>query len=125
MDPITLIVAALTAGAVSGVTDAASSAVKDAYTGLRDLVKKRLGGEDSAGEIVLKHHEASPETWKAPLAEILKEKKVDNDPDLLRAAQELMSLLDSEGTASNKYKVDLRGAKGVQVGDFNSQTNKW
>ena len=42
MDPITLIVTALAAGAALGVKDAASSAVKDAYAGLKALVSKRL-----------------------------------------------------------------------------------
>ena len=40
MDPITLIVTALAAGAATGITDATSSAVKDAYTGLKALVSK-------------------------------------------------------------------------------------
>ena len=43
MDPITLIVTALAAGAALGITDTASSAIKDAYAGLKALVKKRLG----------------------------------------------------------------------------------
>src|ERR1035441_7866321 len=38
MDPITLIVTALAAGAASGVSDTASSAVTDAYANLRALV---------------------------------------------------------------------------------------
>ena len=44
MDPITLIVTALAAGAALGVTDTASQTVKDAYAGLKALVRKRLGG---------------------------------------------------------------------------------
>jgi hypothetical protein len=52
MDPITLIVTALAAGAALGVKDAASSAVKDAYAGLKALVGKRLAGRPDA-EVVL------------------------------------------------------------------------
>src|ERR1700722_6846176 len=42
MDPVTLIVAALVAGAAAGLKDTASSAIKDAYNGLRGLVLRRL-----------------------------------------------------------------------------------
>ena len=52
MDPITLIVTALAAGAALGVQDTASAMVKDAYAGLKALVKKtawrRAGRRDGA-----------------------------------------------------------------------------
>ena len=44
MDPVTLIVTALAAGAVFGLKDTASAAVKDAYAGLKALVKRRFVG---------------------------------------------------------------------------------
>ena len=50
MDPISLIVAALAAGASAAVKDTAGQAVKDAYSGLKALVKRKLGVEpDGAG----------------------------------------------------------------------------
>lgn len=48
MDPISLIVGALASGAASGLTDSATAAVKDAYAGLRDLVRRRLAGRSAA-----------------------------------------------------------------------------
>ncbi len=42
MDPVTLIVTALAAGAASALQDGASAAVKDAYARLKALVKKRF-----------------------------------------------------------------------------------
>jgi hypothetical protein len=42
MDPVTLIEVALTAGAAAGVKDTASSAVRDAYEGLKAKVKGLL-----------------------------------------------------------------------------------
>ena len=51
MDPITLIVTALAAGAALGLKDTASSAIKDAYQGLKTLVKKRLASQ-ADGELV-------------------------------------------------------------------------
>ena len=66
MDPITLIVTALAAGATLGVTETVSSAVNDAYASLRALVRKRFAGGPTA-ELVLARHETAPETWQAPL----------------------------------------------------------
>jgi hypothetical protein len=120
MDPITLIVTALAAGATSGVAEAASSAVKDAYATLRALVRKRFAGHPKA-ELVLTEHDTAPGTWQAPLAAELAEVGAERDIDLVAAAQALMSLLDKAGARAGKYTVDVRGAYGVQVGDHNRQ----
>ena len=63
MDPITLIVTALAAGAAVGITDTASSAIEDAYAGLKALVSKRLGRRPDA-ELVLARHAEAPKTWE-------------------------------------------------------------
>lgn len=122
MDPVTLIVTALAAGAALGVTDTASSAVKDAYAGLKALVTKRLGGRPEA-ELGLTKHELAPETWQAQLRAQLDGSGADRDLDLIAAARALMSLLDEAGARVGKYTVDVRGAQGVQIGDFNRQDN--
>jgi hypothetical protein len=122
MDPITLIVTALAAGAVSGITESASSAVKDAYASLKALARKRLADRPDA-ELVLARHEQAPETWQAPLAAVLGEADADRDTDLVAAAQALLRLVDTAGARAGKYTVDVRGAQGVQVGDRNRQDN--
>ena len=119
LDPITLIVTALAAGAALGVTDTASTAVKDAYAGLKALVRKRFVGRPDA-ELVLTKHEKAPDTWQAPLRA---EAGADRDRDLVAAAEALMSLVDRPGTRAGKYTVDARGAQGVQIGDRNRQDN--
>lgn len=122
MDPITLIVTALTAGAALGVSDTASSAVRDAYAGLKVLVQKRLGGRADA-ELVLANHEQAGEKWRPLLVAELTQAGVDRDAELLAAAQALLGLVDASGTQTGKYAVDVRGAHGVQVGDGNRQDN--
>jgi hypothetical protein len=122
MDPITLIVTALAAGAALGVTDTASAMVKDAYAGLKALAKKRLGGGHGA-ELVLAKHERAPETWQAPLMAELAETGADHDRDLIAAAQALLDLIGDAAGGAGKYTVDVRGAKGVQIGDHNRQDN--
>jgi hypothetical protein len=122
MDPVTLIVTALAAGAASALQDGASSAVKDAYARVKALVKKRFAGRPGR-ELVLARHEAAPQTWEAPLAAELSAADADSDADLVAAAQALMSLVDEAGSRSGKYVVAVRDSQGVQVGDHNTQTN--
>ena len=122
MDPVTLIVMALAAGAAAGVKDTASTAVKDAYNGLKALVKKRFAGHPDA-EMVLTKYETAPDTWQAPLTAELKQAAAGQDADLVTAAQALMNLVDKAGTRAGKYAVDVRGAQGVQVGDQYYQRN--
>jgi hypothetical protein len=121
MDPITLIVTALAAGAALGVQDTASAMVKDAYASLKALVRRRLGGDPGA-ELVLSRHEKAPETWQAPLMAELARAGADGDGDLVAAAKVLLDLVGEAGGAG-KYTVDVRGAQGVQVGDRNRQDN--
>ena len=121
MDPITLIVTALTAGAALGVRDTASAMVKDAYASLRALVRRRLGGDPGA-ELVLARHEQAPETWQVPLMAELARTRADEDGDLIAAAKALLDLVSEIGGAG-KHTVDARGAQGVQIGDHNRQDN--
>ena len=122
MDPITLIVTALAAGAALGTQDTVSAMVKDAYAGLKALVKKRLGGGPAA-ELVLARHEQAPETWQAPLMAELAEAGADGDRDLIAAAQALLDLVAGAEGRTAKYTVDAGGALGVQIGDHNRQDN--
>jgi hypothetical protein len=122
MDPITLVVTALAAGVALGVKDTASAAVKDAYAGLKVLVRNRLRGRQDA-ELVLARYEQAPETWQAPLMAELAEARADRDRDLIVAAQALLDLVGETGGRAGKYTVDARGAAGVQIGDLNSQDN--
>ncbi len=122
LDPITLIVTALGAGAALGVTNAASSAVVDAYASLKALVRRRFAGRPDA-QLVLAKHDKAPETWQAPLMAELAGAAADHDPDLVAAAYTLMNLVDGAGARAGKYTVDVRGAQGVQTGDHNRQDN--
>jgi hypothetical protein len=122
MDPVTLIVTALGAGAGSALQDGASEAVKDAYARLKALVKKRFADRPKA-ELVLAQHESAPQTWEMPLAAELSAAGADGDTDLVVVAQALMSLVDEAGSRSGKYVVTVRDSQGVQVGDRNTQTN--
>jgi hypothetical protein len=122
MDPVTLIVTALAAGAASALQDGTSAAAKDAYARLKALVTRRFAGRAKA-ELVLAEHQATPQTWEKPLAAELSAAGAESDADLVAAAQALMSLVDEAGTRAGKYGVTVRDSQGVQVGDHNTQTN--
>jgi RIP homotypic interaction motif len=122
MDPISLVVTALAAGAAAALQDGAKSAIKAGYARLRELAKKRFKNP-ADGEFLLQKHEAAPDTWQDPLAAELAEAGAGNDGDLLAAAQELMKLLDTAGSQAGKYVVSVQDSHGIQVGDHNTQTN--
>ncbi|MFI5749885.1 hypothetical protein ACIBBE_29045 [Streptomyces sp. NPDC051644] len=131
MTGVELVVAALAAGASAGLTDTASSAVRDTYTGLREAVRRRLfaRGEDSAQVLeacdaqVLEASEDEPGVWQARLGELLSASGADEDPEILAAARSLLRELGVSGRHDPTHVVDAREAQGVQVGDHNTQTN--
>jgi hypothetical protein len=106
MDPVTLILTALAAGAGLGLKDAASSAVPDAYAGLKGLVRRKLAGRPD-GELVLGRHEQDPQVWEKPLAAELTAAGAGDDPGLVSAAQALLQLVDGAGAAAGKYHVSV------------------
>lgn len=122
MDPVTLIVTALAAGATLGLTDTMSAAVKDAYGALKALVKRRLVGRPD-GKLALDRHEQAPQTWQRPLEAELTAAGAGGDAELVAAAKALMELADAAGSRAGKYTVDVRGSQGVQIGDHNTQDN--
>jgi hypothetical protein len=124
MDPVTLIVTALAAGAASALQDDAKGTVKAALARLRALAKKRLAGRPG-GEVVLAQHELTPAVYERPLEHELVEAGAGADTELIGAAQELMKLLDEHGTAAGKYAVNIQNSAGVQVGDHNTQHNSF
>ena len=122
MDPASLIEIALASGASAGLKATASSAVTDAYEGLKAKVKSLFAGHQRA-QLVLAEHEVSPETWKAPLISELSAAGVEDD--LVAAAQTLMRLIDAASSRGRKYVVDVQNSHNVQIGDGNTQHNTY
>jgi hypothetical protein len=122
MEPISLILAALLAGVAKGAGQSAANAVQDAYRGLRDALKRRLAGKPAAQD-ALERYTNDPEAWKGNLEVHLKQAGADQDRAVLDAASSVMRLSDPAGASAGKYNVNLAGARGVQVGEGNTQTN--
>ncbi|MFF2188517.1 hypothetical protein [Streptomyces sp. NPDC058155] len=123
MEPVVLITSALAAGAGAAAQDVASAAALDAYSSLRDSVRRLFTGRRDAEE-ALEQHESDPETWQDALAAALTDAGAAEDDHALAAARDLFQLLGRDpDAASERPMVDLRNAKGVMVGDRNVQNN--
>jgi hypothetical protein len=122
VDPVTLIVTALTAGLASAMQDGTSVAVKGAYMRLRDAVRHRLAGRPD-GELALARHETNPRVWEGPLRTELVQAGAEDDAGLATVARALMELVDADGARAGKYAVSVSASQGVQLGDHGTQTN--
>jgi hypothetical protein len=92
MDPITIaILAAVSAGAIAGVTKAGEQIIVDAYGKLKELLEKKFGAKSKVVKAV-KDLEANPksEARKAVMKEEVIAAKADQDKELLQAAQALL-----------------------------------
>ena len=116
MDPVTLIISALSAGAVAALQDTASTAIKDSYQGLVTLIKKKFN-KDPKAIAILDGHAEDPETWQKPLEKSIHETGVDVDEKILLMAQKMLELVQSQ-SSSPKYDVSIQGdVQGYVQGD--------
>ncbi len=118
MDPITTaVVAALSAGVISGLTDAGKKVIGDAYDGLKALLKKKFGSQSEVVQSV-ENLEAKPESpsRQGMLKEEVQAVKADQDPDLLQAAQTLL----------DQIKVQPGGEQHIQnaIGSYIAQADR-
>ena len=116
MDPITLIVTAVIAGAAAAAQETVGTAIKDAYSGLKTLIQKRFEGKPAA-QTALAESEKKPEVWKAPLADALQETAADKDEALLKAAQRLLELVRPDESKAGKFNISIGSATGTVIGD--------
>jgi hypothetical protein len=92
MEPVsTAIVAALAAGALQGVGEAAANAVADGYQALKSALQRRFGSESSVVKAV-EELEARPESKgrQEVVREEVEVSGANTDPDLVQAAKRLL-----------------------------------
>jgi ABC-type glycerol-3-phosphate transport system substrate-binding protein len=113
IEPISLILAALAAGAAAAAKDTAATAD---YEGLKALIKKKFAEQGKAdSSTILDKYEQKPEKTKALLEDELEEaglKELKEDDEIIKAAQEVMKKEEPEGTKEGKYNINISG--GVQ-----------
>lgn len=119
MEPTSLIIAALVAGA----TKAAGDIAPDVYNGLKTLIMRKFAG-DSTAEMVLEEHKKDPETFDVPLKKKLADTGANKDNEIIEKAQELLKQLEPKESASGKCNIVFQDkVQGMQIGDGNTQTN--
>ncbi|NEO33764.1 MAG: hypothetical protein F6K36_25755 [Symploca sp. SIO3C6] len=122
MDPITTaIVAAL-------ASDLTKTAIKHSYNALKSAFKEKFGSDSDLVEAV-NGLEKKPDSEgrKVTLQEEVENAKVNDDPDILQLAQELLKQVKSEEpVAGIKFKTEFQAeVKAAQIGDYNKQQNKF
>ena len=121
MDPVTLILSALVAGASAAAKETASQAAKDAYSGFKELLARKLRHRPDAAAI-LQEPEKAPEEWRTQVEKELTESGVANDKELIRAARAVMAMADPNGVQIGKYNVIIKGSKGIVTGHHQTIT---
>jgi len=113
MDPVTLILAALVAGA----TKVAGDLLPDAYQGLKGLILRKFAGNAKA-EQTLADHEEDPNTFEKPMAKQLEETGAAADPDIIAAAEGVLEAAKAAGIVQvGKYNVNVTGGNVGAIGD--------
>ena len=120
MDPITAaIIAALTAGALSGLTQTGTTAITDAYQGIKELLVQKFGGRSHVVQ-ALDHLEAKPESTsrQSGLAEEIIAVQAEQDGEVLAAATHLMTLLQPQQAGLGKFTIQNNApVQGQIIGD--------
>lgn len=109
MDPtISMLLAALAAGATAAAKDTASAVVKDGYAGLKALLKRKFVAKPMALAAVDAH--ASDTAVAEPvLRAAMAEAAVGSDAALIEAAKQLLAQADPEGRVAARYSVNITG----------------
>ena len=127
MEPITLILAALMAGASAGALDALKRCERERSSRLREAARpdQEAGRRPTAWRTGPGGVRAAPQKWEPLLTDELTQAGAAEDADLVAAAKALMELVDQAGAKSGKYNVTIKDSEGIQVGDGNFQVNKF
>jgi hypothetical protein len=122
MDPLTLILTALTAGASASIQDTASQAIKDSYSGLKALILRKFSDQPKT-QTVLDEYEEDPDTYEKPLRKALSTSHLDQDEELITAAHQMMTLVQPQQASMGKYNIQNTGTvQGQIVGDNSNVT---
>ncbi|MGZ4971318.1 MAG: hypothetical protein ACXWDN_01050 [Limisphaerales bacterium] len=120
MDPITVIVTALIAGATAALKPTAEQAVKDAYAGFKRLIIDRYGHKGDVNQAVAQL-ESKPDSVgrKATLQEELATTEADKDQEVVDRAVALLKEAENQSpgiTGGLVGQINAAGGKIIVVG---------
>jgi hypothetical protein len=118
MDPITIVVTAVAAGAVAATKDVAAQVVKDGYSALKALIVRKFGPKgDVAGAVEMVEKKPDSEARQAVLREELEIAEATQDVEVVQQAQALLDLLKQHGlSAGLSYQATLTGSGAIAQG---------
>jgi len=121
MDPVTIIVAALIAGAAEAAKSTVSDAIKSGYEKLKVAISTHLGGTPHAQ--VLDGIERAPDAKKAEVATAVRATDAASDPAVMDAARALLQQIDPDGQLLKRYSLEVKGnVYGLVQGEHASVT---
>jgi hypothetical protein len=116
VDPVSMVLTALTAGAGVASGAVVTAVGEEVYRSLRDRLAS-LFRNDAVASAALERYCVDPVDWFAPLREALIDSGAAEDKEVLRAARRLLALADAGEAEPGKYRVDVRDAQSVVIGD--------
>jgi len=103
-----------------GTADTAKNIVGDSYAALKGYLSRKLANHREA-RAALEAEETETGVWSTRLTEDLAGTGIGGDDEAVNLARKVLIAADPSG----KYTVQLSGGSGVQVGDWNTQTNNF
>ncbi len=113
MDPMSIILMALSSGAAAGLKPAAEKAVSDAYEGIKALLKKKY--QDKV-EVEVLEKDPTSEMRKELVKEGLDKVAADQDEEVLQKAKEVLEAVEKHAPeTAAAIGVDLEAIKGASL----------
>lgn len=120
IDPISVIVTALTLGAAAGLKPTAEQAIKDAYGGLRRLIVDRYQTARTGVDLI--ETEPDSETFQETARKLLAKTEAGQDEELLRQARTVVQTVEQlapETAAKINIKLsDIKAAANFRIADL-------
>jgi hypothetical protein len=113
MDPISAIVTALVIGATEAVKGVAGDAVRDAYAGLKALIKSRFA--KVAGDVDQLETEPDSKGRRAVVEEGLQKANAGQDTEVIAKAQALLDQVKDSAAAAKAIGVDLKDVQAANL----------
>jgi len=128
MDPITTaIVAALSAGAVGGLTETSKTAITDSYNKLKDVLTKKFGARSNVVQAI-DQLETKPESAgrKETLQAEIIAVNAERDDEVLAAAHHVLTLVHPQQAGLGKFTIQNNApVQGQNIVDYNTSTQQF
>lgn len=112
MDPITMIVLALAAGAAAGIKPTAEQAIKDAYAGVKALIQRKYAAVD----LTPLERKPESEAKRESVREDLTDTGAGEDQELLESVNELLVALEKHTPeTAAAIGIDLKEVKAAYL----------